>query len=362
MSRYRFAAAGPDDDPALRARMAADWMRGSLSVSFRREPSYFSGCALQGDGAQVYKCVDDERGTLVGMGARLTASMHVNGTPMRVGLLCDLRLAAEARGGTLVARGYRVVRQLHEADPVPFYVTVIMAGNHAALGSLASGRAGLPRYRDFGRMLTPAIHLDLPKPPLAVKGIQFRRARDADASALAELHAAAAGRRQFAREQRLLPPGLGAADFFVAERGSRLVACLAAWDQHALRQTHLEAYSPGLGALRPFYNAATRLLPLKPLPAPGARIPYLYLAALASRDDDVPLWRGLLRHAYRELRSGPWHYAILGLHERDPLASILADYRSIAAAGHVFVVHYDDGAAIVDGLDGRPPYVDMARI
>ena len=362
MSCHAFVQAGPADDAALRARMAADWLRGNLSVSFRREPSYFAGCELQGDEAQVYKCIDTASGGLVGMGARLMTRVFVNGVSQRIGLLSDLRLAPEARGGTLVARGYRVVRALHEADPVPFYLTVILEGNRTALSTLASGRAGLPTYRDFGRMLTPAIHLDLPRPALRVRGVQFRRATDADAPALAELFACAASRRQCARDDRPLPPGLTPGDYFVAEQASHLLACVAAWDQHALRQTHLESYSPWLGALRPLYNLATRLLPLKPLPAVGARIPYLYLASLVTRDDDLDVWRGLLRHAYRELRQGPWHYAIVALHERDPLAAALRDYRAITAAGRVFLVHYEDGAAQVDRLDGRPPYIDMARI
>jgi hypothetical protein len=362
VSRFRFAPAGPDDDAALRERMAADWLRGNLSVSFRREPSYFAGCALQGEQAQVYKCFDADARQLVGMGARITTPVYVNGELRRVGLLSDLRLAPEHRGGTLVARGYKVVRQLHEADPVPFYLTAILDGNRTALASIASGRAGLPSYRDWGRMLTPAIHLDLPKPALAVAGVLFRRAVAADAGALGELCASAGRRRQFARPLLPLPPGLDWGDFLVAEQGSRLTACLATWDQHALRQTHIEAYSPWLAALRPLYNAAARALPIKPLPAPGARIPYLYFAALALREDDVALLRGLVRHAYRALRAGPWHYAIASLHERDPLAAVLDEYRAIRAAGRLFVVHYEDGADAVARIDARCPYVDMARL
>jgi hypothetical protein len=363
MSRYRFEPATLEDDAALRARMAADWMRGNLSVSFRREPSYFAGCPLQGEQAQVYKCVDGQGGALVGMGARLHARLYVNGREREVGLLSDLRLAEALRGGTLVARGYKVVRQLHEADPLPYYLTVIMDGNSAALGTLASGRAGLPTYRDFGRMLTPALQLDLPRPVLSVPGLRLRRAGEGDEAALKALLAGAARRRQFARDHAPWPPGLTCGDFFVAERaGGELVACIAAWDQHALRQTHIESYSPLLAALRPAWNLAARALPFKPLPAPGERIPYLYLAALAVQGDDLAVCRALVRHAYNSLRQGPWHFAIMSVHERDPLAAVLGGYRAIQAAGRIFVVHYEDGAAEVDAIDARPPYLDMARI
>ena len=362
MRRYDIVPAGARDDAALRARMAADWMRGSLSLSFRREPSYFAGCALQGDNAQVYKCIDTVTGEVVGMAARLMTRLYVNGALRRVGVLSDLRLAAAARGGTLVARGYRVLRAMHAADPVDFYVTVIFEGNRAALDTLPSGRAGLPTYRDFGRMLTPALHLDLPRPPLPVAGVFFRRATAADADALREHLAASAARRQLAPDYAHLPPGLNVGDFFVAERGSRLVACVAAWDQRALRQTHVEAYSAGLAVLRPIYNAAARILPVKPLPAPGECVPYLYFSGVGLVEDDLSVWRGLLRHVYREVRRGPWHYAIAALHERDPLAAVLAEYRAVRTAGRIFVVHYEDGAEAVSRLDARPPYLDMARM
>ena len=65
---------------------------------------------------------------------------YVNGEPQRVGLLSDLRLAQHARGGTLVARGFRVLRALHEADPVPYYLTAILDGNQrAGMGSVHDG-------------------------------------------------------------------------------------------------------------------------------------------------------------------------------------------------------------------------------
>ena len=101
---------------------------------------------------------------------------------------------------------------------------------------------------------------------------------------------------------------------------------------------------------------------MRPLPAPGARIPYVYLSGVCLRSDDLAVWRGLLRHAYRALRGGPWHFAIAALHERDPLAVVLADYRAIRAAGRIFVVHYAEDRSAVERIDGRIPYLDMARI
>jgi hypothetical protein len=376
MSRFEFALAGPADDAELRQRMAEDWMEGDIAISFRREPSYFAGCRIQGDSGQVVKCTDNHSGRIVGMGSRLVSSVHINGRPRRVGYLADLRAMREHRHGTLLARGYRFLRDLHRSDPLPFYLTIIFNSNAAALQSLVGERAGLPHYGAMGRILTPAIHLDFARPALKFDGVEFGRATAAEMPQIRDFLRQQAATRQFSPAYAEADFGadgklaaLKAGDFFVARTGGRIgarngggriVACVAAWDQSALRQTHIERYSLPLRLTRPFYNLASVLSPLKPLPAPGARLPLVYLCCIAVQDNDVRLFRALLRHAYNELRTGPWHYAIAGLHEHDPLAQVLAEYRQIAAAGHLFVVHYpEDGDPRLE-FDERTRYVEMA--
>ena len=367
MSQFEFALAGPADDAQLRARMAADHMDGDISVSFRREPSYLAGSALQGQAVQVIKCTERASGTIVGMGSRLKTFAYINGQARLTGYLGDLRLAPRYRNRTLLARGYRFLRELHARDPVPFYYSIIFSGNRAALSSLTGVRAGLPVYRAAGRVLTPALHLDFARRALALPGITFSRARSDETKVLIAFLNAELSRKQFAPmiSQADLRPGgrlagLTVQDFFVARQGGQIVACVAAWDQSAIRQTHIERYSPMLNWMRPAYNLASRVSALKPLPAPGARIPHLYLSLIAIRANDVTLFRGLLRHAYNELRLGPWHYGVASLHESDPLAEVLSDYRRIDASGILFVIHYSQDVEPFSVLDARPPYVDMA--
>jgi hypothetical protein len=365
VSRYTFSLAGPGDDAELRARMAVDRMEGDIAVSFRREPSYFAGCALLGDAAQIIKCTDSATGRIVGLGGRYRTLAHVNGQPREIGYLADLRGDAAHRGGTLLARGYRFLRALHEADPLPLYFSVVLQGNQSALDSLVGGRAGLPIYTPAGRMLTPALHLDLPRRPLRAPGVSFARGDAAQAGELLAFANAGMARRQFApvlRARDFAPGGrlqsLRWEDFFVARRAGRIVATLAAWDQAAIRQTHIERYSPRLAALRPLYNLAAAVSPLKALPPVGARVPYLYLCCIAVEDDEPALFAALLRFAYNALRKGSWHYAIAGLHESHPLAAVLDGYRSIPAAGQLFVVRYPGDGGLTP--DTRIPHVEMA--
>lgn len=363
-ARFRFALATPDHDAGLRRRMAEDWMDGAIAVSFRREPSYFAGCRVQGERVQVVACIDDATGEIVGLGSRATFTAYVDGTPLRIGYLADLRCAPEHRGGTLLARGYRFLRELQTRDPVPFHTTVIYEGNARARDALTGDRAGLPVYRAAGRLLTPAIHLDWPRPEIAVDGIRIDRATRQAVPEIVRFLDGHARRRQFAAVPREEDfdggryAGLRPEDILVARAGGHIVGTIALWDPSAFRQTHVERYSRGLAWLRPFYNAAAAVSPLRPLPAPGTRIPFLYLACFAAADDDLRLGRALLRAAYRAARPGPWHYAIAGLHERDPLAPLLAEYRRIDAAGSVYLVHFPDDAASVPAPDRGVPWLE----
>jgi len=363
--RYRFELANPADDEQLRARMAEDRMEGNIAVSFRREPSYFAACSVQGEHTNIIKCVDSLDGDrIVGMGSRSTSTMYVDGQPVRIGYLADLRAAPAHRRGTLLARGYRFLRQLHQLDPVPFYASVIYEGNSPAFQSLMGARAGLPHYQDAGRLLTPALHLDLPRRQIELPGVDIVRGHDEWLPEIVAFLNLQQSRKQFAPVYRTSDFGKGrflhlyAKDFFLAIARGKIVGTLAAWNQTRFRQTHVERYSIALRALRPIYNFAARLSPLKPLPQTGAPIPYIVLACLAVQDNDATLFRALFRAAYNELRRGSWHYAIVGLHERDPLARVLSEYRRIEAAGRLFTVHYPEGNRLARSLGSRIPYLE----
>jgi hypothetical protein len=362
--RYCFEVATEADDAQLRARMSQDRMEGNIAISFRREPSYFAASRVQGERTTVITCIDSTDGRIVGLGSRSTSMLYVNGRPERIGYLADLRAAPTHRRGTLLARGYRFLRRLHEQDPVSFYVTVIYEGNKPAFDALMGARAGLPVYRDVGRILTPALHLDFPRRQISVPGINIMRGSDELLPEIVDFLNAQQSRKQFAPVYRASDFGGGrfidlrGRDFFLAIGGGRIVGTLAAWDQMRFRQTHVERYSLPLRALRPIYNLAARVSPLKPLPAPGAPIPNITLACLAVENDDATLFHCLLRTACNELRRGPWHYAVAGLHERDPLARVLGEYRRIDASGRLFTVHYPEAESCVSALQPRVPFME----
>ncbi|HEB57995.1 MAG TPA: hypothetical protein ENJ01_02120 [Gammaproteobacteria bacterium] len=368
MSRYSFQLAGREDDSELRRRMAEDCLPGHISISFRREPDYFAACRVQGETVQVIKCIDRSQQRIVGMASRALRPLWINGEVQRGGYLADLRAHPRYRNGTLLARGYRYLRRLHEADPVPLYYSMILDGNEHARRILTSRRAGLPEYAPLGRFLTPAVHLDLPRRALRLPGVTLTTARQSQIPAILAFIQTHYRRRQLAPAWTATDLdgagyiGLRAEDIYLALRGGRIVGTLAAWDQRAFRQTHVERYSRTLRGIRPLYNALASVTPLKALPREGQAVPYFYLAAIAIENDDMAIFRVLLRHLYRERRRGPWHYFIGGFHETDPFVSELLRYRHIPAAGHLYRVRFMGNNVTPITLDERIPFIEAGSL
>ena len=368
MSRFEFKLAETSDDKALRQRLRQDSMDGAISVSFRREPSYFIGSGVQGNNHKIIKCVDKETGQLIGLGARMTLELFINGVAQKMGYLSDLRAAPDYRGGTLLSRGYRYLHHLHKLDPVPLYYSLILEGNHPALTNITRARAGLPVYQNMGKILSPAIHLDFKRKQTKESGLHIQHADKTSLNKVFSFIRAEYAQKQFAPvyhssdmgSSRLY--GLQPEDIYIASRYGKIVGVIAAWDQRGFRQTHVEKYSAGLKLLRPAYNFSAKYTSLKPLPAEGSAVPYFYLALTAIHKDDPSIFRALLDQLYDDRRLGDWHYFIAGLHENHPLACVLNEYRSIKAAGHLFIVHYLEDEPFFKQLDQRIPHIEMGAV
>src|SRR5436305_9094059 len=143
MSQFRCEVATADDDAELRQVLAATPMPGLISVSYRREPSYFGAAVVSGGFHQVLAVRDAAADRIAGFVSRAIRPMFVNGRPEPIGYLSALRALPEYRNRGLLARGVFHLRRLHADGRAKLYLATIAEGNETAIRILTSGRTGL---------------------------------------------------------------------------------------------------------------------------------------------------------------------------------------------------------------------------
>ncbi len=363
-SGFEIALATPADDRELCELLRNSPVSGQISVTFEREPSFYNSCHIRGDFFQVGIGRDRATGTIIGLGTRSVADGFVNGQSVPLGYLADLRLERDYRGGTLIARGYRFLRQLHADCRTRLYTTVIFSENQAALTTIASGRAGLPRYHDQGTIHCPGLNIRGARPPIHT-GCEIVRGSADLLPEIVECLNRNNSRRQFApvhtvamfrnrwRDFRI-------EDFRVAVRGSKAVGVVGCWDQRSFKQTRIAGYSRRLGWMVRLANIFRPVTRAPQYPKTGEEVSYFYLSFIAIDDDNLQVFRALLRSAYNAAVSKGYLYAMLALHGRDPLLPALRDYSRTPFSGRLFCVTFEDGEDLVRELDGRVPYVEAS--
>ena len=77
---------------------------------------------------------------------------------------------------------------------------------------------------------------------------------------------------------------------------------------------------------------------------------------MSTADDEA--FRVLLRHAVNSHVGTDLDHLVVGLHERDPRATLLEDYPQTRFAGRLFAVTFDGPPH----LDDRVPHVEVALL
>jgi hypothetical protein len=366
-SRFIIEPAVPADDAALRALFRRTSMGAGIEVGFEREPSYFEALGIQGDRQEVGVVRDRQTGNIVGSGTRVMRRGFLNGGTTDVGYLGDLRIDPGFRNRTLAARLYRALQK--RESWCDWYYTVIFDENAQALETIAKGRAGLPTYHDRGRILCPGVELRRPLPRLTIPGAMLRRARKDDLPKIVECLNRNLIRRQFANfhlaedfQDGTRCRGLKPEDFHVAEQKNRIIGVMAAWDQSAFKQTRIVHYHGRWRWLAPLSRIAAPLRRAPGLPRAGDCLSYFYACCIAVDNDDISVFRALLRELYNAHLGKKWLYFIVGLHEHDPFVPALDDYGRVPFIGRLFAVTLSENPAAVPPLDGRVPSIEVATL
>ncbi len=360
-----YRAAGVADDANLRAVLRENALPSWVTMSLRREPSFFAGDELMGDGAAVIAHEPGAAGRTVGMYTCAFVPVHVDGARKTVGYLGGLRVNKPFR------RRPRVVRNGFASIPVvvgnkgdvPFWFTSISRENTAAVRLLEAGLPGMPTYRRAGIVETLTVAASRGR----IAGV-LRRARPEDAPMIAAFHNARAARYQFSpalNADWLVgldgTKGLTLNDFWLAEDSSGLRGCLAVWDQRAFKQTVASAYRFPLGALLGPYNLWAAAARRAPLPSVGKPLEHVYLSFVAFDPEAAKLAPIAIREGLARAREKGAVAAVIGLSVDNPLTGLIKTH----LAPHRYeslieTVSFSGDRAPT--LDGRPAQPEVALL
>ena len=157
--------ATPDDGEGLVSLFDVCPMGSSIQLVMQRQPDFFAAAEVQVEDVEIVVGERKDPQEIVASFAAGRRQVYLDGHCKQVRYLSDLRIHPDCRGGTLLARGYRYLRQNIFA-PGEWAQTMVLEDNRAALDLLTSGRAGLPHYVPAGGLsLLPFA--DRPASPVA---------------------------------------------------------------------------------------------------------------------------------------------------------------------------------------------------
>lgn len=360
--------ATPADDEAIRELLRRQPMPGRIRLTYEREPEFRLGCEVTGDDCQVLVARPENRAEIVGIACRSVRQVFINGLPRRIGYLGQLRVDSRFRGRWLVSRGFSRLKQMHDRDPLPGYLTSIVGGNDEATGVLVRNRRrAFPAFRPVADYCTLAIHVHRAKPASSTD-VEISAARIDELAEITSFLLTNVASRQFSPVwtqeslRGLSSFGLEISDLALARREGRIVGIAGLWDQSRYKQTVIHGYSGWLKAIAPFYNLGAPWLGRAPLPSPGEKLKSVYAGLICVANDEIAVFRRLLREFYNVAAARGFHHLLVGLDANDPLLAAARDYSHVLYPSQLYLAEWTEGGGLYEQLDGRPTYVEIATL
>jgi hypothetical protein len=329
---HDFRLATRADDADLRELTAlpvpGDW----IELSYRRDPDFFAALSPS-DQVLLGRYHADQLAATAVRGRR---SLYVNGAAQQVGYLGGLRIAPRFQGKNLLFDGFRLLRTLHEQDPLSEYLTTIVEGNALPRALLVQrSRPAWPTYHIHGTLLTLALETTpgpLPETSEAPEGF---------------LRQHGPTRHFFPSHTRPQLPWISAGGAVAALR-----------DLSSVRQTVVHRYHGALRWARPLVNACARLLRRPPFPAPGSPLPGAFISYWCTDGYRPAAFCRLLTSLSHLAYDRGFRWLYFGIMADDPHVEDALRFRHRLYKSAVYRVSY----AALGPLDARPSYLELADL
>lgn len=338
-SEYYFEKAEEKDDKELRELIKMMPMEGSMRIIFQKEPNFFKAEKIGAVSLDVLLCKEKVTNRIVGFGSRSIRKVFVNGKAELIGYLSSLRAIPEVRGGTLVARAYKALRELHADGQVPFYFTTIFDDNETAKNILTSGRAGLPTYRDIGMLNTYIVGLNQKKN--GISGGDISRGSNDELGEIVKFLNGYNAKFQFSPSidisdfEKGLFPNFIPENFYIAKVNGSINGAAGVWDQNSFKQTVAGGYG-------------------------GAQIKSVYVSFVAIDPPRSEILRDLLDRIYQDLFPLGYSCFMIGLNELNPLVAAMQNFDHRVIKSRMYRVFWKENCDFK--LDEKLPHLEIATL
>jgi hypothetical protein len=361
--RIEIRLAEKADNEGLLALSRITPMAGAISLRIDRDPDFFALLRLRGK-SKVFVAVRGRE--VVGCISTASRTAYLSGVPETIAYIGDMKIHPGFSGSRISMRLLTALRADLHRSGIDVCFCVAADGNHRVL-PLFEGRLGLPRWSSLGRFLVDGL---LPSPfHSGSKSYVVEAAQRTDVSAISLLLDRFHKSRQFAPQ--LLEDEVTAAMFaspevpfsktFVARSGQRIVAAITLCDIGPVkRNVFLNAPSALKSALALLRLAATPFRGFQ-VPKRGEALRLLNVRHLVCEEGHEASLPVLLSLARAEAFRHRFTFLMLGLHERDPLRSLVRRIPRLTFSSLAFSTSLA-GPARLEELCRGIPYEDYALV
>jgi GNAT superfamily N-acetyltransferase len=336
-------------------------MAGKISLRIDRDPDFFALPEARGETMVfVATCADKIIGCM-------SASIHmayIRGVLERVAHATDLKVHPDFTGRRLAVRLISTIESYLRNCGVDLSFSLVADGNQRVM-VLCEGRHATPVQVMLGRFFVDQI---LPS-PFARRSKRYR-VEEAEAKDLPEV-AEMLDRKH--RKRSFAPPvaaidlerGLAGPPRFrkvmVVRQSSHVIATLTVEDTQHLRQNVLVGLPTYLYFAIGVLRILTLLVPGLRVPRVGEPFATLYVRFLACHEGQEEALRYLLAQARVEAFRHGFTFLSIGIHERDPLRSLVSGLPRLTFTSHAMATSTIQQGRVKSLID-QIPYEDYALV
>lgn len=352
------------DNAALLALSRATPMRGIISLRIDRDPDFFQLTRLRGDG-KAYVALTN--GRVMGCISVAYQNVYIEGRQETIGYVADLKVHPQHRGQGVAQALMHTLYEEAKRREVDLYFCMVADGNEQAL-SLMRGKGAVPPFTPIGCFLVYSI---LPTPFLrrsASYVVEESRPEEEDelCSLLNDFNSSYQIAPVLSLQSLRARPSpiieTSCTTRLVARRNGAVQATLYPFDTSYGKSDVVIDMPFALQVAARVLHGASRIVPMFTPPRVGEPLRMLYLRNPAFRSGHQEALALLLQHirylAYRHKYS----FVTIGLHERDPLRSMVRGLPKFTFKSRGFLLSLRGRQEVVARIVGGIPVEDFALV